>query len=150
MAYDPLAPTEQGQANAFRGAWIGLVTTLVLILAYFLPVWPWVETICLAATALLAMFMLTGRHDDYFNVLREIGMRWAMATIGLWLFAHAFFAVGEIAYKVGSFAAGARPDIIAPKQAAPFNFLRDAYLLAIVSSLGFFAGFAFARVRRAA
>lgn len=150
MPYDPSAPTEKERSNAYVMMYFGLAASLVLVVSLFVSLPSLIIGLSLMIAGSLAAVMTTSnRFDDYFMALTRTGMAWALTVVGLRLILTGLAFIYSLSYNSG-FALGSGG--LAPDDAefilpAMFN---DAYALAVVTSFAFYAGFAFARLRREA
>lgn len=145
MSFDPTAPTDEERSNIFVSVWFGLAANAILLVSYVLDFGQGITVPTLAVTgAMIFVTLFTNRYDDYYNALRDNGLRWGMGVIALYLFAGAImsFAAGGniIGYWAGS---GELPDL---GRGSP-GFMADGFLLAIVAGLAYHLGFVVARLR---
>ncbi len=145
MPYDPTAPTENERSIVFAAVWVGGAANAVLLAGHTFTLPQAVTTAALAVTgALVFVTVLTGRQDDYFNALRNRGLRWGMGAVALYLFAAAILSLTSVSYSFGYAAAvNEMPDIAPGSGGLPF----DGLLLAIVAALAYHLGFITAMFR---
>lgn len=145
MPFNQNAPDGEETTNALRIAWIGLAANCALLASYTMNMGEAFTAPALGITgAFIFVLLMSNRLDDYFNSLRNVGLRWGMVVIGLYLFAGALVYVYLGGHALGSFAASGDLHGI---ERGRLDFFSDGYLLAILAGLAFHAGFAFARLR---
>lgn len=145
MSYGPNAPTGADTTSALRMAWTGLAANTVLLYTYVVGADATVSNWALALTsACMFIVMLSNRFDEHFNALRDAGMRWGMAVITIYLFGAAILSIASGAHSLGHLlSSGELPNLARGEP----GFTMDGYLLAVVTSLAFYVGFAVARLR---
>lgn len=129
---------------ALNLAWIGLASNIALLINFALLKQPIVQAMGIAVTGTAIFVIILGKqYDDFFLSLRNAGMRWGMSTIAIYLFLHAVILIFGAGKAVGRTLAGGDYGGI---PATSSDLFLDGYLLAIIASLAFFIGFAWARL----
>lgn len=142
MTYDPFAPTQVDRSRTYNMVWIGAACSIYTFANYFIG-WEGLPTAIIfgGATGGVLGSVLTGRTDEYHRSLCAMGHRWAIFMLASYMFAAWLFQIADISYGAGyASIVGAKPD----SGPAFAKFLFDGYFLAIVLSLVFYAGYAYA------
>ena len=126
--------------------WLGLFMT-ILCLGHYLwdPDLRWTTLGYGVMIGGLINGAMSYKSDDYFRAQCFVGMTWSIALVALYLCALLLLALSDIAFVAGyRMTSGGETERI-PMSAA--GYANDATLLAMLVSLAFYSGFAFAMLR---
>lgn len=145
MPYKPFEPTEEERSNIYFLQWIGMATSIGLLIDYFFALPAGFGKIFLAATAgILLISIFSSRFDEHYMSLRNEGCRWALAIISLMLIVSAILSIGGLSDQFGSFLAAGETNA---STHALSRLVIDAELIILLACTAFFTGVLFKSFR---
>lgn len=145
MPYKPGSISQEDRERQYNMIWLSAACSLLNFANVFIGNDTAISAWFLGASVGgITAGLIAHRADDYFQSLVNVGLRWAGATIGIYMIAAWLLDTLDIAYSAGYMLSN---DVSAVPDERMALFLTDARTLAAFTVVVFHAGYTFAWLR---